>query len=199
MKTNSRIIFSLILISIEGPQYELKNLKTADHINQKHDFSFDTVINDTWIWSYENVNGSHNNKKTTPMQQPNTKGYHITFELNITDLTNTTSDQLINPSDFPFPGLGLYIYNGSQQEWKGGWQINDNGPLGSGTVSSTIQINDTIDGLFALLAPPFAWGDTNITCNATMTFKAISSQNIRTYFSPDFENTKGDTVTWEIE
>ena len=78
--------------------------KTASpvELEQEYDFSFNTTIEDTWTYSY-----SHRTQGQW-LHQPEPKGYDVSFQLNITNLRNSTND-LVDKAWFA--GITVIFWN----------------------------------------------------------------------------------------
>ena len=132
-------------INIEPP-------KTADisQEQQEHNFSLSININDGWneSWYYKNCNSTKNVYETSLIAQLGTQGYNVSYELNIFDITNTSSSQLIYPSDLHYMSLFINV-NGTPQGWVNLSLFNDNG-LGKGIKKGYLCINESFPGFFAI-------------------------------------------------
>ena len=158
-------------------------------LEQEYDFSFNTTIDETFnmSWSYENY------QNHTWMLQPELKGYDVTFQLNITNLRNSTND-LVDP-DF-FLGIGLLFYNFSQLgDWKGVYYTVSDAPgIGNCTSNGKVYINETMGGYFRIDTAPYQ----NCTFDAVLYFNLSRSRMVETEFIPTIENTEADLITWEL-
>ncbi|MFX1297959.1 MAG: hypothetical protein ACFFD2_24310 [Promethearchaeota archaeon] len=154
-------------------------------LEQDYDFSFNTTIEDTWIYNYKDLNS------TAPgdwMHQPDPKGYDVFFKLYITNLRNATGD-LVNP-DF-FLGIIVQFWNFSKGS-PDAFPVSNAPGLGNCTSQGRIYVNETMGAYFRLASFPSA------NYSATMYFNITRSKQIKTEFIPNTENTDSDLITWNI-
>lgn len=184
-------------ITDKKPPNEVEPPKKANPGNseQEYNFSMETNIEEQWnkTWSYENLTSNKGEIGAT-MWQFDTTGNNVSFMLKITDLKNSSSpmNELIYPSNLTC--MYAMFLNDSKLSWG---LIQDNG-LGGGIFEGFMIINKTVDGVFNIDAD--YWIEpTNITFNATVSFRSINNITIKTDFIPTIENTKSDYIIWELK
>jgi hypothetical protein len=160
---------------------------SAIELEQDYDFSFNTTIDETFnnTWSYTNL------QNNTFFNQ-DVKGLDVTFQLNITNLRNSTND-LVDPSFFNALVLTFWNFSIPGQNKAEYFPISDAPGTGNCTSSGEVYINETYGGYFKV--------DTlnkNCTFDALMYFNGTKTRNITTEFIPDTENTDTDLITWDL-
>ena len=169
---------------------QIESPKTASHVEleQEYDFSFNTSIDETFnmSWSYNNY------QNNTWMTQPELKGYNVRFQLNITNLRNSTND-LVDP-DF-FAAIVVTFWNFSKIPNKAEYfALSDAPGTGNCTSNGNVYINETYGGYFKIDTA----GNVLCTFDAVMYFNLSRSRIVETEFIPTIENTETDLITWEL-
>jgi len=168
----------------EGVYYPPSPELSGDY--KMHNFTYTLYGRDYWnkTWSYENLYNA------TWFSQPETAGYEVTWEFNITDLKDNTTKALINVGAI----TNLYLFYNDGVTLQALNPIQPDG-LGRGTLTGYTKLPSSLDGQFIVIG----WTYSNkFVFNATMRFWANKSGVLGASFVPDKENTQSNYINWEL-